>query len=114
MFSSTEAPAPIVSENVQPAVEPLQKSSELPVPAGQTQAEPQQPQQEALAQTQERSAPESTAVPIQAVAAESTVAPVADLSSGASSEKKLDEQDSSSSSSEESKESQEDEKKKTA
>lgn len=102
---SIEAPVPIVSENIQQSPEVEQKSAvatpELPVPAGQVQ---------------ERSAPESTALPIQAVAAaaEPTVAPVVPVAdtSSASSEKKLDEQDnSSSSSSEESKESQEEEKK---
>lgn len=99
---SIEAPVPIVSENIQQSPEVEQKSAvatpELPVPAGQVQ---------------ERSAPESTALPIQAVAAaaEPTVAPVVPVADS-SSEKKLDEQDnSSSSSSEESKESQEEEKK---
>jgi len=127
-----EAPVPIVSENFQqPAavVEPEQKSA-LPVAAEQVQAapepQPQQPQQEvaqALAQSQpqERSAPESTVVPIAAASAvEPTVAPVStDVSSGSgssgSSEKKIDSGESESSSSEESKESQEEpEKKKEA
>ncbi|XP_055304530.1 uncharacterized protein LOC129569570 [Sitodiplosis mosellana] len=117
-----EAPVAIVSENVQqPAavVDPEQKSA-LPVPAGQVQAAPEQPQQpqqvaQALAQSQpqERSAQDPTAVPIVAASAvEPTVAPV-DVSSSGSSEKKIDSEESSSS--EESKESQEEpEKKKDA
>lgn len=70
----------------------------LPVPAGQVQDKPQEPE---VPKVQERSASEPTAVPAQA----------ADASSSGSSEKKVEEQDSSSSSSEESKESQEEEKK---